>query len=56
VPQLHIKRLRKFPIQTSLSVGDDETGSEEGVVLDTYSHVLPGMQDRAVSAMDDALS
>ena len=26
------------------------------ITLDTYSHVLPGMQERAVSAMEDALS
>jgi hypothetical protein len=24
--------------------------------MDTYSHVLPDMQEKAVSAMDDALS
>jgi integrase len=26
------------------------------ITLDTYSHVLPDMQDSAVKAMDDALS
>lgn len=26
------------------------------ITLDTYSHVLPDMQERAVSAMEDALS
>jgi integrase len=26
------------------------------MTMDTYSHVLPDMQEKAVSAMDDALS
>jgi len=26
------------------------------MTMDTYSHVLPDMQERAVSAMDDAFS
>jgi integrase len=28
-------------------VGDGEAGSEDGVALDAYSHVLPGMQQKA---------
>jgi hypothetical protein len=26
------------------------------MTMDTYTHVLPDMQEKAVSAMDDALS
>jgi hypothetical protein len=36
-------------------VGDGEAGSEEGVVPDTYCHVLSGMQEQAVEAMNDIL-
>jgi integrase len=27
-----------------------------GITLDTYSHVLPNMQDKAVEAMEDIFS
>jgi hypothetical protein len=37
-------------------VGDGETVSDDGEVLDAYSHVLPGMQEKAVEAMNDVLS
>jgi integrase len=30
--------------------------SNISITLDTYSHVIPGMRDRAARAMDDALS
>jgi hypothetical protein len=29
---------------------------EDGVILDTYSHVLPGMQEKAVNAITELLS
>jgi hypothetical protein len=37
-------------------VGDGEAGSEDGVTLDTYSHVLPGMQQKAVNAITELLT
>jgi hypothetical protein len=37
-------------------VGDDEVKSEVGVTLDTYSHLLPGMQEKAVNAITEVLS
>jgi hypothetical protein len=37
-------------------VGDGEAGSEDGVTLDTYSHVLPGMQDKGVNAITETLT
>jgi hypothetical protein len=36
-------------------VGEGEAGGEDGVALDAYSHVLPGMQEQAVKAMSDIL-
>ena len=36
-------------------MGYGEAGSEGGVVLDAYFHVLPGMQEQDVDAMDDVL-
>jgi hypothetical protein len=36
-------------------VGDGEAGREDGVVLDAYSHVLPGTQETAVEAMNAVL-
>jgi integrase len=30
--------------------------SSISITLDTYSHVLPNMQDRAAKALEDALS
>jgi hypothetical protein len=30
-------------------------GGEDGVTLDTYSHMLPGIQEKAVEAMNDVL-
>jgi hypothetical protein len=37
-------------------VGDGGAGSEDGVTLDTYSHVLPGMQDKGVNAITETLT
>jgi hypothetical protein len=37
-------------------VGDGEAGSEDGVTLDTYSHVLPGMQEQAVNTITELLT
>jgi hypothetical protein len=37
-------------------VGDGEAGGEDGVVLGTFFHVLPGMQQEAVEAMNDMLN
>jgi hypothetical protein len=36
-------------------VGDGEARSEHGVTLDTYSHVLPGMQQKAANAITECL-
>jgi hypothetical protein len=36
-------------------MGDGETGSEDGVVLDAYSHVLPGVLEKAAGAMSELL-
>ena len=36
-------------------MGYDEAASEEGVTLDTYSNVLPGMQEQAVEVMNAML-
>jgi hypothetical protein len=37
-------------------VGDGGAGSEDVVALDTYSHVLPGMQEQAVNAITEMLT
>jgi hypothetical protein len=37
-------------------VGDGEAGSEDGVALDSHSHVLPGVQEQAVDAVDNILT
>lgn len=37
-------------------MGDGETVSDDGVALDAYSHVLPGLQEQAVETMNDVLS
>ena len=37
------------------SVGDDEAKSEVGTTLDTYSHVLPDMKEKAVNAITEVL-
>jgi hypothetical protein len=36
-------------------VGDGEAGSKDSAALDAYSHVLPGMQDKSVEAMNAVL-
>jgi hypothetical protein len=36
-------------------VGDGEAGGEDGVVIVTYFHVLLGMQEKAVEAMNALL-
>ena len=36
-------------------VGNGEAGGEDGVVLDAYSYVLPGMQEQAAEAMSHIL-
>jgi hypothetical protein len=36
-------------------VGDGETGSEDGVALNTYSRALASMQEKEVEAMDGVL-
>lgn len=36
-------------------MGDGDAGSEVGVALDTYSHVLHDMQEKAVEAMNGVL-
>jgi hypothetical protein len=36
-------------------VGDGEAGGEDGVVLGTYFHVLPGMHEKAVKALTERL-
>jgi hypothetical protein len=35
--------------------GDGEAGSEDGVTLDAYFHVLPDMQQRAVNSITEVL-
>jgi hypothetical protein len=47
--------VRIAPVQTSPGVGDGEAESEDGVALDAYSHVLAGVQAKAVGAMSDVL-
>jgi hypothetical protein len=37
-------------------VGDGEAGSEDGVALDTYSQVLPGLQEKGVNAITERLT
>jgi hypothetical protein len=37
-------------------VDDGEAGGEDGVAFDAYSHVLPGMQERAVNAIIETLT
>jgi hypothetical protein len=37
-------------------VGDGEAKSEDSTTLDTYAHVPPGMQEKAVNTITELLS